>query len=129
MIMYKRIITHYDFDGVASAATCAYALGVNFIYFTGPRAIIESRLTTTPGDVVCDLPYPLNCGLWFDHHEGNMEDLKLRNTNIDTLPGQFELLPSCSHVVYNYFQKRLALPDRFQDPNTVPRQGIRVIIV
>jgi len=113
-MMYKRIITHYDFDGVASAALCSYVLNIDFIYFTGPRAIIESRLTTTSGDVVCDLPYPHGCGLWFDHHEGNMEDLKNRNIDLESLPGRFALLPSCSHVIYDYFRERLALPGRFQ---------------
>jgi len=104
--MYKRIITHADFDGVVSAALCSFALKVNYFVFTQPRLIMESRVSTTTDDVVCDLPYPLECGLWFDHHEGNIEDLSYRGVDMASLKGRFEAKESCARVVYDYFQAR-----------------------
>lgn len=112
--MYQRIITHNDFDGIISACICSHCLGVNFIVFTGPRSISEARMAVTKNDVVCDLPYPLECGLWFDHHEGNLEEVQYRKIDPADIPGRFEALPSCAHVVYNYFQDR-GLPDHFAE--------------
>ncbi len=111
---YERIITHNDFDGIISACICSYCLGVNFFVFTGPRVVAEARLPITHRDVVCDLPYPLECGLWFDHHEGNLEEVRYRKIDPATIPGRFEALPSCAHVVYNHFHDR-HLPDHFPE--------------
>jgi len=112
--MVKRIVTHYDFDGIASAAICSMALNLKHYFFTGPRTIIEAKVTTTVNDVVCDLPYPLECGLWFDHHEGNLEDLRLRGLDVNQIPGCFDLKASCSRVVYNYFIEQKTLPSHFE---------------
>lgn len=112
--MYKRIVTHYDFDGIASAAICSLALGLKHYFFTGPRTIIEAKVSITSNDVVCDLPYPLECGIWFDHHEGNLEDLRLRGLDVRQIPGRFDLKASCSRVVYNYFLEDRELPSHFE---------------
>ncbi len=101
--MYKRIFTHNDFDGIVSAAVCSQVLGIDYIVFTGPRAVSEARISITKEDVVCDLPYPLECGMWFDHHEGNLEEVQARNIDPAGLAGRFDLRDSCARVVYEYF--------------------------
>ena len=65
---YEKIITHGDFDGVVSAAICSYALRVDKVMFAGPSTITKSLISISDRDIVCDLPYPLECGLWFDHN-------------------------------------------------------------
>ena len=112
--MFKRIVTHNDFDGISCAAVLASQLNLNQIIFTGPRAIIESQFPITMNDVVCDLPYPLECGMWFDHHIGNLEDVKYRGIDPDTIPGKFDLKPSCARVVYDYLGGDETLPLRFK---------------
>jgi len=112
--MYQRIITHNDFDGVISAAICSRCLGIDHIVFTGPRSVSEARLSITAADVVCDLPCPLECGLWFDHHQGNLEEVIYRKIDPATLPGRFEPLPSCAHVVFNHFRDA-SLPAHFEE--------------
>ena len=107
---YEKIITHNDFDGIVSASLCAWVLKVEGILFTGPLTINQSQITITEKDVVCDLPYPLQCGLWFDHHEGNLQELALRKIDPKSIPGRFDLKPSCSRVVYEYFSEREELP-------------------
>ncbi|NWF93441.1 MAG: hypothetical protein HXY46_11025 [Syntrophaceae bacterium] len=111
--MYEKIITHNDFDGMVSASLCAWALKIERVLFTGPLAITRSQITITEKDVVCDLPYPLQCGLWFDHHEGNLQELEYRRIDAKAIPGRFDLKPSCSRVVYEYFSDRTELPSRF----------------
>ena len=110
---YETIITHNDFDGIVSASLCAWALRVGRLVFVGPLTVTKAQITITEKDVVCDLPYPLQCGLWFDHHEGNREELLYRGIAPESIPGRFDLKPSCSRVVYEYFSERLLLPSYF----------------
>lgn len=111
--MYQSIITHNDFDGVVSAALCSYVFKIDRIYFAGPSNIARADLTITENDIVCDLPYPLECGLWFDHHEGNLQELQYRNIDPDSIEGKFDLQPSCARVIFNYFKDESKLPDYF----------------
>jgi oligoribonuclease NrnB/cAMP/cGMP phosphodiesterase (DHH superfamily) len=83
------------------------------VTFTGPLTITKSQITITDKDVVCDLPYPLECGLWFDHHDGNRQELEYRGIDPKSIPGRFDLKPSCSRVVYEYFSERAKLPSYF----------------
>jgi oligoribonuclease NrnB/cAMP/cGMP phosphodiesterase (DHH superfamily) len=110
---YEKIVTHNDFDGIISASLCAWALKIEKILFAGPLTINKSQITITERDVVCDLPYPLQCGLWFDHHEGNLQELEYRRIDPKSIPGQFDLKPSCSRVVYEYFTEQIELPSYF----------------
>jgi len=110
---YDKIITHNDFDGIVSASLCSWALKIQKVVFAGPLTIARSQITITEKDVVCDLPYPLQCGLWFDHHEGNLQELALRKIDLQSIPGRFDLKPSCSRVVYEYFSGREELPFYF----------------
>ncbi|HEX9973741.1 MAG TPA: hypothetical protein VGD14_16840, partial [bacterium] len=62
----------------------------------------------------CDLPYPLDCGLWFDHHDGNLQELQYRSIELDAIAGKFDLQPSCARVILNYFlEKKHRFPDYF----------------
>ena len=110
---YEKIVTHNDFDGIVSASLCSWALKIQKVIFTGPMTIARSQITITEKDVVCDLPYPLQCGLWFDHHEGNLQDVMLRKIDVKSIPGRFDLKPSCSRVVFEYFSEGEELPSYF----------------
>jgi oligoribonuclease NrnB/cAMP/cGMP phosphodiesterase (DHH superfamily) len=110
---YEKIVTHNDFDGIVSASICAWVLKVERLVFAGPLTITKSQITITERDVVCDLPYPLQCGLWFDHHEGNRQELEYRGIDPKSIPGRFDLKPSCSRVVYEFFSEETELPYYF----------------
>jgi len=110
---YDKIVTHNDFDGIVSASLCSRVLKIQKIIFAGPMTITRSQITITEKDVVCDLPYPLQCGLWFDHHEGNLQELALRKIDPKSIPGRFDLKPSCSRVVYEYFFEAETPPSYF----------------
>ena len=110
---YEKIVTHNDFDGIISASICAWVLKIEGVIFTGPLTITKSQITITEKDVVCDLPYPLQCGLWFDHHAGNLQELNYRKIDPKSIPGRFDLKPSCSRVVYEFFSERGEVPSYF----------------
>ncbi|MDI6703504.1 MAG: hypothetical protein QME40_02365 [bacterium] len=113
--MNGRIITHSDFDGIVSASLCSYVLKIEHIIFTSPFAIIRSLIPITDRDIVCDLPYPLKCSIWFDHHEGNLQELEHRRIDPSTIKGRFALLDSCSRVIYEYFSEKTKLPTYFEE--------------
>ena len=102
--MFDRIVTHDDFDGVVSAALVGYFLEIDKIAFAGPGDITNSRISTGASDIVCDLPYPLECGMWFDHHEANLEDLDLRGISQEKIPGLRKPAPSCARVIIEYYE-------------------------
>ena len=110
VIELTRIITHDDLDGVVSAAVVSIATGIDKFYFTGPVAIQQGRIPTSESDIVCDLPCPIRVGMWFDHHPGNLEDLRLREIDPETVPGRFDVQPSCARVVYEYFRGEFDFP-------------------
>jgi hypothetical protein len=106
-----RIVSHSDFDGVASASLLTVALGVGQLTFTGPAGIIQRDLQTGPRDAVADLPYPPGgAGAWFDHHGGNLEELRLRGIDPAAVPGAFAEKPSCARVIFDLFGEG-AFPD------------------
>jgi hypothetical protein len=104
---FERIITHSDFDGVVSAVICSVVFGCDSFVFAGPGMITRAEISIGARDIVCDLPYPLECGLWFDHHPGNREALVLRGIDPAALPGRLdETKRSCARVVFEYFSER-----------------------
>ena len=113
--MYDRIVTHDDFDGVLSAALTGYFLEIENIAFAGPGDIAEARLSTGGLDVVCDLPYPLSCGMWFDHHEANLEDVALRGVDEASIPGLRFPAPSCVRVVLEFFGREFEIDPELEE--------------
>ncbi|UCD70512.1 MAG: hypothetical protein JSW70_05760 [Syntrophobacterales bacterium] len=112
---YEKIVTHNDFDGIVSASLCSFVLHVDKVIFTGPSSIERTLVSITGADVVCDLPYPLECGLWFDHHEGNYQALEYRNIDPSGLPGRFDLKPSCARVVFDFFGQGVTFPSWYEE--------------
>lgn len=112
---FRRVVTHNDFDGVVCAALCSHVYGMEFIFFTGPRDIAANRFPIDGQDIVTDLPYPLNCGMWFDHHPGNLQDVILRGLDPATIPGRFHPDPSCARTVYDHFSQEWELEDYLLD--------------
>jgi oligoribonuclease NrnB/cAMP/cGMP phosphodiesterase (DHH superfamily) len=110
-----RIISHDDLDGVVSAAIVSFATGIDRFFFAGPVAVQNGRTPTSESDIVCDLPCPMRVGMWFDHHPGNLEDIKLREIDPETVPGRFEAAPSCARVVYEYFREGTQFPEFMAD--------------
>lgn len=113
--MFRRIVTHNDFDGLFSAALCAAIHDVDDIAFTGPNQVSRRGFSVTAEDIVCDLPYPGECGLWFDHHEGNIKELNMRGVDAAGIRGRFALEKSCARVIYNFYRDEYAFPPFYEE--------------
>jgi hypothetical protein len=113
---FHSIVTHNDFDGLGSAALLSWAYDIEDIRFAGPITIANAEIPITRADIVCDLPYPLECGMWFDHHEGNAAELKLRGLDAASLPGRFAVARSCVRVVCDYLSIEVGgLPEDYAE--------------
>ena len=112
---FSSIIAHNDFDGLGSAALLSWAYDLDHIRFAGPITIAKAEISISPADIVCDLPYPVECGMWFDHHAGNLEELRLRGINPETIPGRFAVAPSCVRVVFDFLKETDDLPEDFAE--------------
>ena len=110
---FSSIVTHNDFDGLGSAALLSWAYDLDEIRFAGPITIAKVEIPITRTDIVCDLPYPLECGLWFDHHAGNLHELALRGIDPASIPGRFAEALSCVRVVYGYLAAQDELPEDY----------------
>lgn len=110
---FSSIVTHNDFDGLGSAALLSWAFDIDDLGFAGPMTIAKAEIPVTLEDIVCDLPYPVECGMWFDHHAGNLNELKLRGIDPASVPGRFAEEPSCVRVVFDYLAKESELPEDY----------------
>ena len=113
--MLNKIITHNDFDGIVSAALCSAIHEIEEIEFTGPNHIQNKGYPVLPSDIVCDLPYPGECGLWFDHHEGNIDEITRIGKTLENLPGSAKPLPSCARVVFEYYKAEYDFPSFYEE--------------
>lgn len=107
-------MTHNDLDGAFSAAICGAIHGVGRVVFTGPNVVSRSGFSVTRSDIVCDLPYPGECGLWFDHHAGNLEELKRLGKDTAALPGAFAPEKSCARVIFKHYGDDYEFPDFYE---------------
>jgi hypothetical protein len=113
------IVTHNDFDGLGSAALLSWAYDIEDIRFAGPITIANAEISVSASDIVSDLPYPVECGMWFDHHAGNLVEVKLRNIDPATIPGRFAEAPSCVRVIFDYLREQFDLPGDFTELTAV----------
>ena len=115
MIELSSIVTHNDFDGLGSAALLSWAYDIEDIRFAGPITIAKAEIPITRADIVSDLPYPVECGMWFDHHLGNVAELELRGIDYRTVPGRFADAPSCVRVVYDFLSGADDFPEDYAE--------------
>jgi oligoribonuclease NrnB/cAMP/cGMP phosphodiesterase (DHH superfamily) len=96
-----RIVTRADFDGIVCAMLLKVAEGGDLpLVWAEPGDMQRGLVDVQPGDIVANLPYHANCGLWFDHH--------FSNTPAAPIQGLFEMAPSAAGLVYRYYRDRIA---------------------
>ncbi len=90
------LLTHTDFDGIASAVLVSSVEPVTEIRFAEPSDLQKGKVKIPAGTIITDLPFRKNCGKWFDHHETVAPPSKF--------DGSFRPdAPSCARVIYEYY--------------------------
>ncbi len=94
-----RIVTRPDFDGIVCAMLLQVAEGDGLpLVWAEPGDMQRGLVDVQSGDIVANLPYHPNCGLWFDHH--------FSNTPKQPVAGLFEMAPSAAGLIYRYYAGR-----------------------
>lgn len=103
-----RIVTRGDFDGLTSSVLLTLAEDIDDILLVHQEDIQEATIPITKNDIVANLPYHSDCGMWFDHHVNELEFV-----NEISFKGSFNVAPSCSRVIFEYYKDRVPEFERF----------------
>ncbi len=103
-----RIVTRPDFDGVICAVLLLQAENIDDdILWVEPNEIQKGKVNIFKKDIVANLPFSSDCGLWFDHHISNRPEHSFK--------GAFAVAPSAARVIYEYYKKRQQIDERFDE--------------
>ena len=121
-----RLVTRGDLDGLTCAVIICQHEKIDEVLLIHPQDITENRVEITADDIIANLPYHPNCGMWFDHH--------LHTATPTARPvhfkGKFGQAPSAARLVYEYYGGSEKMPrltklvwetDRLDSANLTPR--------
>ncbi len=94
-----RLITRGDLDGAASAILVSTMEEIDTIELIHPQDITDKKFEVRDGDILANLPYSPQCGMWFDHHELTVSNI----TPPDKFKGRHAFAPSAARVIYEYY--------------------------
>ena len=95
-----RLMTRSDFDGLACAVLLVEKGVVDEYKFVHPKDIQDGKVEVTANDVLANVPYVPNCGLWFDHHASEEERLEIEKLDYK---GKSKPAPSAARIIWEYY--------------------------
>jgi hypothetical protein len=96
-----RIITRPDFDGIVCAVLLFEAEKITEpVRWVEPSEMQRGVIAVNRSDIIANLPFHADCGLWFDHHFTNRTDAAFR--------GAFKIAPSAAGVIFDYYRGRFS---------------------
>jgi len=95
-----RLLTRSDFDGLVCAVFLVEKGVVDSFQFVHPKDVQDGVVKVTSDDVLANIPYVPDCGLWFDHHASEEERLEMKQLNFT---GSCEPAPSAAQNVWDYY--------------------------
>lgn len=94
-----RLVTRSDFDGLGCAAILKEKGIIDEIKFVHPKDIQDGRIEITCDDILANIPFVPDCGIWFDHHSSEHERKVFGNFEGNCEPSA----PSTARVIYEYY--------------------------
>jgi hypothetical protein len=95
-----RLITRSDFDGLACAVLLKEVESIDAVEFVHPKDVQAGTVRVGPNDILTNLPYHPDCGMWFDHHASEAQRGPLEKIRFK---GRFAVAPSAARVVYDHY--------------------------
>ncbi len=96
-----RLITRGDLDGLACAVIVTEKEDISETVLVHPQDITDSRIEISRADIIANLPFHPDCGIWFDHHLQTSSNQRPRGE----FKGRYELAPSAAQLVWEYYDK------------------------
>jgi hypothetical protein len=109
-----RLVTRGDLDGLTASVLICEMEQIDEILLVHPQDITDKKVAITADDILANLPYHPNAGLWFDHHAHTvMPEGEFK--------GAYAVAPSVARVIYDYyaadtlkrFERLVSETDRF----------------
>lgn len=94
-----RLVTRPDLDGLTCAVLLSHCEGVDSVELVHPQQITDRQVPVGENDVLANLPYHPECGMWFDNHL--LTDS--RATPPQGFRGRYGQAPSAAHLVYEHY--------------------------
>ena len=94
-----RLVTRGDLDGLTSAVIITMKEPIDEIVLIHPQDITDKKVEIRRDDILANVPYHPNAGMWFDHHlltasnEKPPADFK----------GRYRVAQSVARLVYEYY--------------------------
>ncbi|MEM7585434.1 MAG: exopolyphosphatase [Acidobacteriota bacterium] len=96
-----RLITRGDLDGLACAVIITHHEKISEIVLVHPQDITDRKAEVSSDDIIANLPYHPNCGLWFDHHLLTSSNRRPEGE----FKGSYAQAPSAALLVWEYYGK------------------------
>ena len=108
-----RLVTRGDLDGLACAHILAQHESIDDMILVHPQQITDKEVRITSDDILANLPYHPDCGMWFDHH--------LLTDSNERPPADFEGLyreaPSAAQLVWEHYGEEERFSELVRETN------------
>ena len=97
-----RLVTRGDMDGLTSAVIITLKEPIDEILLIHPQDITDKKVPIRRDDILANVPYHPNAGMWFDHH-------LLTDSNEKppaNFKGRYRIAPSAARLVYEYYLEK-----------------------
>ncbi|MBT3225532.1 MAG: exopolyphosphatase [Deltaproteobacteria bacterium] len=105
-----RLLTRSDFDGLVCAVFLSEKKIVDEYKFVHPKDLQDGSVEVNSNDVLANVPYHKNCGLWFDHHASEEERLEMEKLKFE---GASYYAASAAQVIWDYYGGEATFDNHF----------------
>lgn len=116
-----RLVTRADLDGLTSAVLISEMEKLESVELIHPQDITDKKFIVRRDDILANVPYHPDCGMWFDHHILTDSNEKPP----ENFKGMYRQAPSTARIVMEYyknpgldrFERLVAETDRMDSAN------------
>jgi len=94
-----RLVTRPDLDGLTCGVLLTRCEKIDSVELVQPQEVTDRQVTITASDVLANLPYHPDCGMWFDNHV--LSDA--RSTPPSGFRGRYGQAPSAARLVFDHY--------------------------
>jgi len=97
-----RLVTRGDMDGLTSAVIITLEEPIDEVLLVHPQDITDKKVPIHGDDILANVPYHPDAGMWFDHHL--LTDSNERPPA--NFKGRYRIAPSAARLVYEYYLEK-----------------------
>jgi nanoRNase/pAp phosphatase (c-di-AMP/oligoRNAs hydrolase) len=94
-----RLVTRGDLDGLTSAVLLYEMENIDQTELIHPQDITDKKFIVRNTDILANVPYHPECGMWFDHHL--LTDSN--ETPPENFKGKYRQAPSTARIIMEYY--------------------------